>query len=140
MTHQAVRIIVSSPLGLLWQTHRVCKATGGKTVREFCNLSETLEPGESEEDLTSIAIRTMLEETGMTIAPERFRFRSEITETKPSPTTGQEKTYQFWDFDLELSQTEAEAIPLTLDEGDSFIYLRWRKSSPKRVALATGQS
>jgi len=135
MTHKTARVTISSPLGLLWQTHRVSKTTGVSTLREFCNISETLEPGEHPRDA---AIRALSEECGLVIKPERFRYRSELTQTKPSATTGQIKTYQFWDYDLELSQAEAESIPLVVDEGDSYIHLKWRKSPPKVAAPAPG--
>lgn len=135
MIHKTARVTVSSPLGLLWQTHRVSKATGASTPREFCNISETLEASETP---TDAAVRALSEECSLTISPERFRYRSEHSETKPSPTTGQVKTYRFWDYDLELSQSEAESISLIVDEGDSFIHLKWRKSPPKVDAPAHG--
>lgn len=120
-THLVARVQVHHPeLGLLWQSYQI--AGGRVRERNFPNLSETVEPGES---FLEAAVRGLLEELGLTVNPERLDFLGKSEEIKPSPSSGEVKRYLFADFSLLISREES--FPLEVDEGDVVTVFEWRR-------------
>lgn len=122
--HKVALVNISSPLGRLYQTHQITK-DGMHRLRNMPNLSETLDkPFES---YLKGAVRGVKEELGLNISKNRFKHVHTWKETKPSPTTGVIKKYEFGLFNLELSLEEAQQVTLEVDEGPCTTYFEWRE-------------
>ena len=71
-------VTVTSPLGTLWQSHQVLPLSQKVRVRNFPNLSETLD--REEESFLEGAIRGLEEELELYIPANRFVLVKEYTE------------------------------------------------------------
>ncbi|HEY9752542.1 MAG TPA: NUDIX domain-containing protein [Coleofasciculaceae cyanobacterium] len=113
---------ISSPLGLLWQSHSICKSTGERVERNYPNLSETVE----DETPLAAALRGIQEELGLEIERDRLTYQGRRIEVRQSKTEARLKRYLLHIFSLQLTQQEATAAILEADEGDHTIFFEWR--------------
>jgi len=122
-THKVSRIEVCCDESILVQTKQYIKSTGNYRLRNFLNISETME---GDEQPLETAIRGLYEELNLDIDSSRLIFIEHKEEVKPSPSSGKIKRYLFWDYKLQISKEEKEFIPLAVDEGDTINYFNWR--------------
>jgi hypothetical protein len=124
-THKVSRIKITRPDGrILYQTHQVVKQDGSIRQRNLPNLSQTKDWWL--ESYSQCAVRGIWEELQLRVKPERLKHICTYEETKPSPSTGELKTYVFADFELLLTESEANACVLVAQEEDCTTYFEWR--------------
>ena len=126
-------VTVVSPLGVLFQSHQIL-SDGSYKERGWWNMSETVEPGE---EWRGTASRGLREELGLEIKEDRLFALSYEETTKPSPSTREMTTYQFFEYGLYLPIEEAQAATLEEDEGGVRTFFEWRSMEENQSAGGT---
>lgn len=127
MLQKKVALIdVRAPWGaILKQTHLV-RPDGEVIARNWNNISETVENGESS---LEAAIRGLKEELGLRIHPRRLEPHGVWEEVKPSPTTGKMTKYVFEGFRLNLAGEEPHRIPeFAVEDDGTEVHFTWDNS------------
>lgn len=121
-------IEVRAPWGaILKQTHLV-RPDGEVIIRDWTNVSETVEEGEGESFLEA-AIRGIKEELGLRIHPRRLQPHGVWEEVKPSPTTGKMTEYTFEGFRLNLAGEEPHKIKkVSIEDDGTEVHFKWDNS------------
>lgn len=125
-SHEVSLVRIDSPIGQLWQSHAVIKATGKRIERNYPTLSETIERGETP---LEAAVRGIQDELGLAVPPDRLILaEANRLEIRHSRSENKLKRYLFQVYQLEISQEEAEAAQLEADEEDAIVYFEWRQT------------
>ena len=117
-------INVKSHLGQLWQNYQICNETQVIYTRNYDNLSETLETGES---FLQAALRGLREELQLHIPRHRLEFKRYWGKRALSASQQCLMDFNFGEYDLTLSKLEAINTPLIVKEKNFTVFLEWRK-------------
>lgn len=120
----AARVFITfGPLHLV-ESLQVKKVDFSHKVRGNQCLSETYEE-EDNGNFLRTAQRGLEEELELYIPLERFKFMEMVKEIKPSPSSGVVTSYEFHDYQLELTEEEFLSAKLVANEGENYTLFEW---------------